>query len=131
MLAGRKPDGCYWMGSDGRFGTSSFYARGLQPWVAEFNGSHPVLRHWGTEWKAIGAKHGAPPLRVLEAPERKSFDVFFSLYRASPFAIEDVFALAERAIHAEHLGTGDYTDLLIINLSAPAFLGLETGANSP
>ena len=131
MLAGRKPDGCYWMGSDGRFGTSSFYERGLQPWVAEFNGSQPVLRHWGAAWKAIGAKDGAPPLRVLEARERKSFDVFFSLYRASPFVIEDVFALAERAIQAEKLGAGDYTDLLIINLSAPAFLGLETGANSP
>ena len=131
MLAGRKPDGCYWMGSDGRFGTSSFYAKGLPAWVAEFNGSHPVMRHWGAEWRAIGAEDGAPPLRVLKAPERKSFDVFFSLYRASPFAIEDVFALAERAISAEHLGAGDYTDLLIINLSAPAFLGLETGANSP
>jgi len=131
MLAGRKPDGCYWMGSDGRFGTSSFYTKGLKPWVAEFNASHPVLRHWGAEWKAIGAKDGAPPLRVLEAPKRKSFDVFFSLYRASPFAIEDVFALAEQAIEAEKLGTGDYTDLLMINLGAPAFLGLETGANSP
>ena len=131
MLAGRNPDGCYWMGSDGQFGTSSFYAKQLQPWVAEFNASQPVLRHWGAEWKAIGAKDGAPPLRVLESAERKSFDVFFSLYRASPFAIEDVFALAERAIEAEELGAGEYTDLFIINLSAPAFLGLETGANSP
>ena len=131
MLAGRKPAGCYWMGSDGRFGSLPYYAEELPPWVAEFNASQPVLRHWGAQWKAIGATEGAPPLRVLESPERKSFDVFFSLYRASPFAIEDTFALAERAIEVEKLGTGDYTDLLIVNLSAPAFLGLETGANSP
>ena len=131
MLAGRKPDGCYWMGPDGRFTTSSFYGEDVHDWVAEFNESHPVLRHWGAEWRAIGGKAGAPPLRVLEAPERKSFEVFYSLYRASPFAAADVFALAERAISAEQLGSGDYTDLLIISLSAPAFLGLETGANSP
>ncbi len=131
MLAGRKPVGCYWMGSDGRFGTSTYYAEALPQWVSEFNGSQPVLRHWGAQWQAIGAKEGAPPLRVLEAAERKSFDVFFSLYRASPFAVEDVFALAERAVEVEELGTGDYADLLIVNLSAPSFLGLETGANSP
>ena len=131
MLAGRKPAGCYWMGSDGRFGTSTYYAGALPPWVSEFNGSQPVLRHWGAQWQAIGAKEGAPPLRVLEAAERKSFDVFFSLYRSSPFAVEDVFALAERAVEVEELGTGDYADLLIVNLSAPSFLGLETGANSP
>ena len=131
LLAGRKPAGCYWMDSDGRFGTSPYYAEALPPWVAEFNASRPVLRHWGAQWNAIGAKEGAPPLRVLGAAERKSFDVFFSLYRASPFAVEDVFALAERAVEAENLGTGDYADLLIVNVSAPAFLGLETGANSP
>lgn len=131
MLGGRKPAGCYWIDSQGLFATAPYYADSTPGWVREFNQGHEALRHWGAAWRALGADESSPPLRVLQTPKPMSFDQFLLFYRASPFAVEDVFALAERALEAEQLGQGDYTDLLVVNLSATAQLGLETGAYSP
>ena len=38
LPTGRRPDGAYWFYS-GVFGTSTYYADGVHPWVAEFNRS--------------------------------------------------------------------------------------------
>ncbi len=125
MLAGRAPDGCFWRGADGAMRTSSAYGTVPPPWVQEFNIERPPGPVGRRTWKALGAADDAPPLRLLDSMD------FLRLYRASPFAEEDLFELARRGIAAEELGKRGYSDLLIIGLGAPGLLSLETGAHSP
>ena len=131
LLAGRRPLGCYWMNRAGNFTTSSYYSPSVPEWVGRFNQEHPPLRLLGSPWMALSAGASAPPLRILGSPEQRDLESFLLLYRASPFAIDDTFAFATQAVEAEGLGQGSHTDLLIVNLSATARLGLETGAYSP
>lgn len=131
FLGGRGPLGCYWSGADGRFRTSSYYGDATPDWVEVFNKEHPASRHAGAAWKAVGAEENSAALRVLGAGGSDGAESFWPLYRASPFAIEDTLAFADRAIAEGRLGLGAYPDLLFINLSAPAYLALETGAESP
>lgn len=131
FLGGRGPAGCYWRARDGRFRTSSYYADATPEWVEAFNKDYPASRHVGAPWKAVGAEGSASALRVLGAGGSDGAESFWPLYRASPFAMEDTLAFAERAIAEGRMGLGAYPDLLFINLSAPAYLALETGAESP
>jgi hypothetical protein len=131
MLAGRRPNGCYWKRADGQFETSAYYAERLPAWVQEFNQSHPIMRFDGMPWVALDATPQAAPLRVIQLSGSNGRENFLALYHASPFATEDTFEFAKRAIEAEKLGSGQYTDLLVIHLSSPGRLALETGAYSP
>ena len=131
LLAGRRPDACYWMNDEARFTSAPYYSSATASCVEAFNQATPPLRHLGAAWKAIGASEDAPPLRTLGSLDRKRFNEFLALYRASPFAADDVLALARRAVEAENLGGGRFTDLLIIHIGAPAYLARETGAFSP
>ena len=130
LLAGRRPLGCYWMNHAGSFTTSSYYSPSVPEWVGRFNQENPPLRLLGSPWMALGGA-SALPLRILGSVDQRDFESFLLLYRASPFAIDETFAFAAEAIEAERLGQGSHTDLLIVNLSATARLGLETGAYSP
>jgi hypothetical protein len=118
------------MGRDGRFETSANF-RPLPTWAQEFNTLHSASQYDGQAWMALRAPEGAAPLRTLRAPEPSTPNNFFALYHSSPFAAADTLAFARRAIEAESLGRGTYTDLVVVNLSAPALLGQETGADSP
>lgn len=124
LLAGRRPLGCYWRGSGRSFITSRFFGGAVPVWLTQFNGSlnrDPVP----SVWRALGGRPDSPPLRKLDGPSAEA------LYRASPFAVEDLLKLAAEAVRREKLGRSGAPDLLIVNISAPAILGLETGASSP
>lgn len=131
MLGGRRPNGCYWKKADGQFETSTFYAERLPAWVQEFNQQHPIMRFDGKPWVALDAPPQSAPLRVIQLSGANGRDNFLALYHASPFAADDTFEFAKRAIEAEKLGNSQYTDLLVIHLSSPGRLALETGAYSP
>ncbi len=126
LQAGRRPIGAYWMVADGIFGTSRYYRQTLPGWVDGFNALHGAIRAQGKQWRALGQPPEAPALRVME-----SGDALPALYRSSPFAASDTLAFALQAVESEGLGQGDYPDLLIVNISAPAHLAIETGAYSP
>lgn len=126
LQAGRRPIGAYWMSADGTFGTSRYYRPTVPGWVDGFNGLHGAARSQGKQWRGLGQADDGPPLRVMESGEGLP-----ALYRSSPFAAADTLAFALQAVESEGLGQGDYPDLLIVNISAPAYLALETGAHSP
>ena len=128
FLAGRRPIGCYWMGPTGDFRTSRYYRQALPGWVEEFNALHGAVRAQGRKWFVLGRPTDSVPLRVINA---RTENDLAALYRASPFAAQDTFELALRSVEAEELGQGDYPDLLVVNVSAPARLAAETGARSP
>ncbi len=124
LLSGRRPRGCYWRGSDGAFRTSAYYGGATPDWLTRFNNSIAGSAK-PNAWRALATAPQAPPLRLLKGP------AYAALYRASPYAVEEVFALAAEAVRSEELGRSGSTDLLLINVTAPALLALETGAGSP
>jgi hypothetical protein len=123
LLGGHRPLACLWRGSRGEIRTSAYYTP-LPQWAEDYDARNPVdgARR---EWRAVGAADDAPPLRVLEGAQ------YVHQYLASPFAVDDVFALARAAIEGEEMGQDDVPDLLILGLGAPGLLSLETGAYSP
>ena len=125
MLAGRRPRGVFWRGAEGALVTASYYAAATPKWLDEYQAERPLSPLGRRTWTAVGADTGAPPLRVLDT------DQFLSLYRASPFGVEDMFGFAQAALEGERLGRRDYPDMLIVVLEEPARLALETGADSP
>ena len=125
MLAGRRPRGAFWRADDGTVSTGSYYSAVSPKWLEQFKSENPLSPLGRRTWTAVDAKAGAPPLRVLDT------DQFLSLYRASPFGVEDTAALAGAALEGERLGRRDYPDLLVVILEEPARLALETGADSP
>lgn len=125
LLAGRRPRGCYWQGESGAWQSSSFYGTTLPEWVTRYQSDHPLTPAGRRAWKARGADEDAPPLRVLDT------EGFLELYKASPFAVDDLIAFAIEAVKAEKLGQRDFPDMLIVSISASARLALETGADSP
>src|SRR5579885_728581 len=131
LFGGAKPAGCYWMDEGGRFVTSSYYSDTLPQWAEAFNKTHPALRFRGQPWTAAGAPPSAPPLRVLAPVDPINLQEFFAAFLASPFAVDEEFDFAQEAIAAEKLGEGPSGDLLVLSVSSPFLLGLETGAQSP
>ena len=131
LLAGRRPFGCYWKDAEGRFTSGGAQSDSLPEWVQAFNALNSTRRYAGYPWRAVDALPDSLPLRVLHLGTGAQRDGFRALYRSSPFAAEEIFALAQEAIQEEALGRRGHPDLLIINLSAPALLALETGAYSP
>ncbi|MBI1356323.1 MAG: hypothetical protein GC160_18435 [Acidobacteria bacterium] len=125
LLGGRRPRGCYWRGESGAWQSSSFYGASLPKWVSNYVSERALTPAGRRLWIARGAPADAPALRVLDT------EGFLQLYQASPFAIDDLFAFGLEALKAEKLGKRGQPDLLILSLSAPARLALETGADSP
>jgi predicted AlkP superfamily pyrophosphatase or phosphodiesterase len=125
MLGGRRPRGVFWRGVEGAMVSGSYYAPSTPKWLDEYQSEHPLSPLGRRTWTAVGADAGAPPLRVLDT------DQFLPLYRASPFAVEDLLGFAAAAIEGEQLGRRDYPDVLIVVLEESGRLALETGADSP
>ncbi len=125
MLAGRRPRGVFWRGAEGSLVTGSYYATGAPNWLEQHQADNPLSPLGRRTWTAIDSKDGVPPLRVLDT------DQFLSLYRSSPFGVEDMLGFAGAALAGERLGQRDYSDMLVVVLEEPARLALETGADSP
>lgn len=132
LLAGRSPRGVYWRGESGDFETSAYYGGATPDWLTRFNAARPgkldasgEVIQGPTVWRALGADDSRPPLRSLEGDHARQ------LFESSPFAVDELFSLAREAVAGESLGRSGEPDLLFINLTAPAKLALETGAQSP
>jgi hypothetical protein len=125
MLAGRRPRGVFWRGDEGALVTGSYYSGVAPKWLEQYQADHPLTPMGRRTWTAVNAEDPTPPLRVLDTAE------FLSLYRASPFGVDDMLGFAAAALEGERLGQRDYPDMLIVVLEEHARLALETGADSP
>ena len=131
FLGGRHPNGSYWMGESGEFETSGYYRADIPGWVQSFNKGAPITLAAAKNWMAVDAAPHAKPLRVLPGLTGELSESYSAFYRSSPFVMRRTFDFASAAIKAEGLGTRSHPDLLFVNLSAPALLALEVGADSP
>lgn len=126
LLAGRSPAQVFWMNGSGQFAT-----RGTPPdWLADYNRQTPMETLRGKKWSAVGAPPTAPPLRTLTYDEKHPAE-FMALYKASPFSQDAQFEVMHAILGKEKLGEGDTLDFLFVSLESIAFLGYETGSDSP
>jgi hypothetical protein len=151
LMAGKKPDACYWFSTNaGAFVTSTYYRDRLHPWVAAFNGERPADRWYGRDWTRLRpdldyARFSGPDDVAAEANlygEGRTFPHpltggkaklgrdYYQAVTNSPFGNDLLLALAKRAIDAERLGANDVPDLLCLSFSCNDIIGHCFGPDS-
>jgi hypothetical protein len=151
LMAGHRPDACYWLDeSTGDFVTSTYFRGVPHAWVTEFNRARPSDRWFGHDWTrlrpdlayesysgpddAAGEGKGIGQGRTFPHPltggvPRPGPKYYQALYN-SPFGNELLLQLAERALDAEHLGQGETPDLLCLSFSSNDAIGHCWGPDS-
>jgi predicted AlkP superfamily pyrophosphatase or phosphodiesterase len=128
ILSGGAPASLFYLDATGHF-----YARGPAgdaPWLVAFSQANAAENFRHAQWRALGAKKEAPPLRTLTYDEAHP-EEFLALYKASPFGQAAQMALAREIVTQEKLGQGPGMDLLMVALGSGALLGYEVGGDSP
>ena len=128
MLAGPSPTDLLYMDAGGRFTAQGKLKD--SPWLSVWNQSNSSDKAKNAPWVALGAKRGAPPMRILTFDESRP-EEFQHLYRASPFGQAAQFSLLEELLVQERLGQGPGVDFLAVALGSTAALGYEVGGDSP
>jgi hypothetical protein len=126
LYAGTPAAHVYWMDDHGRFIT-----RGGPPdWLSAFNSLMPIENHHDAAWTAVGARSGAPPLRILNFDPAHPAQ-FLALYKASPFGQAAQFDLLGEMVVRERLGQGPTLDFVSVLCGSSELLGYEVGGGSP
>jgi type I phosphodiesterase/nucleotide pyrophosphatase len=126
LLAGVSDAHLFWMNEE-----CDFVASGDAPeWLAAFNGQKPAESTRNKEWKAVGAKPDAPPLRTLSYDPQHPAE-YLTLFRSSPFSQNAQFELLSELITREKLGQGNTVDFVCLLAQSTAMLGYEQGGRSP
>jgi hypothetical protein len=153
LPTGRRPDGAYWF--YGAFGTSSYYADGVRPWVKAFNASKAADRWFGRDWTrfrpdidyaawsgpdaAAGEGKGVGADKTFQGPTfphpttggRKEIGAkYYEALANSPYGNELLLEFAKTCIDAEKLGTRDVPDLLVVSFSSNDLIGHTWGPDS-
>ena len=149
LPVGKRPNGAYWFDlNNGNFVSSTYYFGDLPAWVKRFNQESHADKYFGAKWERLlptaAYERSAPDDAVYERKSRFGFTfpytinggsdkpgpAFYAQYDASPFANENLLALAKAAIENEALGADDITDVLTISFSANDLIGHTYGPYS-
>jgi predicted AlkP superfamily pyrophosphatase or phosphodiesterase len=149
LPVGKRPNGAYWFDSStGNFVSSTYYFGDLPAWVKRFNQEQHCNKYFGTKWERLlpeaAYQRSAPDAAAYEGKSRAKYTFpytlnggeerpgpkFYTQFDASPFANEQLVALAKAAIENEALGADDTTDLLAVSFSANDLVGHAFGPYS-
>jgi hypothetical protein len=151
LLAGRRPNACYWFAPwRGTFMTSTYYGARLHPWLAEFNRDRPADHWFGQAWDRLrpdldyvrysgpddvagegtGWKQGRTFPHPMTGGLKKPGKTYYEALENSPFGNDLLLSLAKRAIEAEHLGSRNVPDLLCLSFSSNDTVGHCWGPDS-
>ncbi|MBI3272722.1 MAG: alkaline phosphatase family protein [Planctomycetes bacterium] len=150
ILLGGKLGKAYWFNEkSGEFTTSTYYAKDLPAWVADWNKKRLPDSYFGNAWKpfvpesafARASEDDAPFEgdlvglgRVFPHPVTGKLDkpgeAFYDALSKTPFGNEVALDFAREAIQAEGLGKDDQPDLLAVSLSSNDEVGHTFGPYS-
>lgn len=134
----------------GKWVTSNYYAKQTPNWLEDFQKKNPVSELFKKKWDALKNYND---IAVATADNRKLEDTYFELpntfpklligkdrtkpdetfYKTliiTPYMTDYTLNLAKKIIKEEKLGADEYTDLLIISLSALDYAGHNYGPYS-
>lgn len=145
-MAGRRPDGAYWLDSKGALGftTSAYYQPALPEWARAWHGENAAwLAAVPDQWEhATGAPpNGARPDPTAGEVTRYSHTsphpvrdaelrTFLGRLLFTPFLDDLTLGFARALFEAESLGRDETVDLLAIGLSATDYVGHFYGPGS-
>lgn len=150
LPAGHLGDAAYWYdGKEGKWITSTWYAKELPAWVQSFNNQKRYEHYlnqengWQTlypidtylqstednvpyEGKFAGMQDPVFPINTQKLLEEQGPGIITS----TPFGNTFTFDMAKEALKNEALGQGPATDFLALSLSTPDYIGHQFGPNS-
>lgn len=144
--AGKAGTAYIYMGSSGRFASSSYYMSTHPAWVEAFNATKPADRYFKASWSALlppsayerGVAGGAPwnparaalPIIYGTPDEAVPTARFYGSLLRGPFADALTLDFARAALAGEKLGQGDAPDILSVSLSGHDYVNHAFGAES-
>ncbi len=148
LMAGRRADAAYWYeAAQGRFITSTYYARSAPAWIDAWNAEGHVDALFGKPWTrlrpdtAIYEEYAGPDAVEGESDRlattfphdisgQPRTEKFYDELRSTPFADELTLDLALRAITEHGLGQDEATDILAVGFSTTDYIGHSYGPDS-
>lgn len=147
LLGGRRADAAYWFESlEGRFITSTYYAREAPAWLAAWNARRLPDAFAGRRWErllpdageydrragpdAVPSERAGVQIAFPHAMPAEPGRVLFEELRRAPFGDELTLDFALAAMEAHGLGRGPATDLLAVSFSATDGVGHSYGPDS-
>lgn len=117
LLGGHRADLSFWLGPNGEWATSTYYAKALPEWLAAENARLKKSSGESLTWTQAGfnrnAKKGTPEALAM------------------PYGVQITVDAALAAVTNLKLGRSKATDLLALSLSTHDLQGHLTGPNSP
>ena len=123
LPAGHTANAAYWLSSDGKWITSSYYMESLPDYVQEINDRNDVQNYLKGEWKVKGEFN-----HNLDALLEQSGG---SAIKKTPFGNSILKDLALTILKKEKLGQGKNTDVLTVSFSSTDYIGHQHGPHAP
>ena len=122
LPAGHAADGAYWLSSDGKWITSSFYMNDLPNYIQKINNNNTAQSYLKGEWEVKGEF-----THDLSLMYQKNGG---SAIKKTPFGNSILKDLAIEIIKEEGLGQGDNTDIITISFSSTDYIGHQYGPHA-
>ena len=121
LPAGHSANGAFWLSSDGKWITSSFYMNQLPDYIKTINDNNPSETYLKGEWAVKGKfSHNLDTLLLTGAKSIKK----------TPFGNSILKDLAIDIINEEKLGQGENTDIITISFSSTDYIGHQYGPHA-
>jgi len=121
LPAGHSANGAFWLSSDGKWITSSFYMDQLPDYIKTINDNNPSETYLKGEWAVKGKfSHNLDALLLTGAKSIKK----------TPFGNSILKDLAIDIINEEELGKGDQTDVITVSFSSTDYIGHQYGPHA-
>jgi len=149
LPVGHHPTGAYWYDpSSGQFITSTFFAKEIKSWVADFNAKNLPRQYMKQVWATTkpidtyveSAADDRPNEEIFPGKQRPTFPYDLkemskemkanSLVRFTPFGNTLTLEMAIAAIDGEQMGQDAITDFLAVSFSSTDYIGHAFGPYS-
>lgn len=123
LPAGHSADAAYWMDSNGKWISSSYYMNKLPDWLEEENASDKISKYMSGIWNVKNKfTHNLDTL--LKINGRSSI-------KKTPFGNTILNDLAIRILEEEEMGKNKTTDCLFVSFSSTDYIGHQYGPHAP
>ena len=123
LPAGHSADGAYWMDSEGKWITSSFYMKTLPDYIQNINEGNPAQNYLKGIWEVKGKfNHNLLTKYNLKGS---------SAIKSTPFGNTILKDLALEILRNESLGQREATDIFMISFSSTDYIGHQFGPHAP
>ena len=123
LPAGHSADAAYWMDSNGKWISSSYYMNDLPDWIKEENNKNNIAKYMSGIWKVKNEfTHNLDTLLKVNGN---------GAIKSTPFGNSILNDLAIRILKEEKLGKNKTTDCLFISYSSTDYIGHQYGPHAP